>query len=384
MNLATDNINQTYQDYCKNYNQYFNPFEVLKIGENTISQLLAWLLDCNWVKEFDTKENQIHREFTFAFLKTIQKQEENSSLNAKVLINFSDKQIQELADNMQSIPDKDNIDIFLQSHYTDNNGNIKDFVCIVENKKKAKLSCPPASCQIQIERYYNEINEKYKDFTKKFVYLCADVSDTEVFTIPQRLVDKGEIPDYIKNDLTIKGKYRYSDIENRSIKWLLDEFGYTIIEHSEVILDLYNILKNKCSDRFYNGIIKPISIDKMFSMVEDLIPLYKPTSIETIENAKEIIARKEEIINLYNNRIKSDNDKFFRYDKDIKTTGIEIAGNAKISFYEKFSNFDYEKRMDYLLSYIEYWELHKSVGYLQDNIIGYGKIVNGEFFPIYK
>lgn len=57
----------------------------------------------------------------------------------------------------------------------------------------------------------------------------------------------------------------------------------------------------------------------------------------------------------------------------------KISGNAKMFFYDKFSNLEYKYRLDILCQYIEYWELHNGEGYLQDNLYGYTKIINGKY-----
>ena len=122
---------KAYVDYSNENHDYYNALEMLNIGENSISQLLAWLLDTDWVKMNDTKENQLHRIFTFEFLKLIKNQEKET--DKSILQEYNDTKLKELAYGIVAEQDKDNIDILLV------NEDMK-FVCVIENKKRAKLS----------------------------------------------------------------------------------------------------------------------------------------------------------------------------------------------------------------------------------------------------
>jgi len=329
----------TYVKYCKSYgNQYYNAFERVNLGENSISQLLAWLLDTKWVNDNDTIENQIHREFTFEFLKLIKNAETEN--DKSILQNKNEEELKELANGIHSIQDKDNIDILLVNED-------EQFVCVIENKKRAKLSVSKKERNneeriLQIEKYYNYINKHYEKYDKKFVYLCAEKVDTNK-TIKERLTDKVKVPDDIVQNLKIKINDKiqgYENIKDEKVIWLLNKFNYTLIKHSDIALILYNILLNKCHDNFCEKILKPIDEEKMMEMAKKLLELYR-----TPKNL----------------------------DKD------KISGNAKMFFYDKFSNLEYKYRLDILCQYIEYWELHNGEGYLQDNLYGYTKIINGKY-----
>ena len=330
----------TYVKYCKSYgNQYYNAFERVNLGENSISQLLAWLLDTKWVNDNDTIENQIHREFTFEFLKLIKNAETEN--DKSILQNKNEEELKELANGIHSIQDKDNIDILRVNED-------KKFVCVIENKKRAKLSVSKKEHNneeriLQIEKYYNYINEHYNDYDQKFVYLCAEKVDTKK-TIKERLTDKVNVPDYIEQNLKIKinnENQEYENIKDKEVIWLLNKFNYTLIKHSDIALILYNILLNKCSNNFDEQILKPINEEKMMEIAEKLLQLY-------------------------------------RTPKDLAKD--KISGNAKMFFYYKFSDFiKYEERLDILCQYLEYWELHNGEGYLQDNLYGYTKIINGKY-----
>ena len=329
----------TYVKYCKSYgNQYYNALERVNLGENSISQLLAWLLDTKWVNDNDTIENQIHREFTFEFLKLIKNAETEN--DKSILQNKNEEELKELANGIHSIQDKDNIDILLVNED-------EQFVCVIENKKRAKLSVSKKERNneeriLQIEKYYNYINKHYEKYDKKFVYLCAEKVDTNK-TIKERLTDKVKVPDDIVQNLKIKINDKiqgYENIKDKEVIWLLNKFNYTLIKHSDIALILYNILLNKCSNNFDEQILKPINEEKMMEIAEKLLQLY-------------------------------------RTPKDLAKD--KISGNAKMFFYYNFSKLEYEERLNILCQYIEYWELHNGEGYLQDNLYGYTKIINGKY-----
>lgn len=130
---------ESYVEYLKKYDYYFNPFEALNMAENSISQLLAWLLDVSWIYEHEFKNElsnneSIHYNFCLKFLKLIKAQEKEQNCDKCILQNL---QLEELAKNMHSEQDTNNIDILLTSKYT-KNGKEKDFVFVIENKKRAK------------------------------------------------------------------------------------------------------------------------------------------------------------------------------------------------------------------------------------------------------
>ena len=95
---------KAFLDYSNKYPDYYNALEMLNIGENSISQLLAWLLDTNWVKDDNTEENQLHRIFTYEFLKLIKNQE--SGTDKSILQEYSDEKLKELAFGIVAEQDK--------------------------------------------------------------------------------------------------------------------------------------------------------------------------------------------------------------------------------------------------------------------------------------
>ena len=122
----------------------------------------------------------------------------------------------------------------------------------------------------------------------------------------------------------------------------MEQLNYTIIEHNELVLILYNILRKEYSEGFENGILKPISLSEMEKLTEKLLNFY--TIMYNLEERK-------------------------------------ISGNAKMHFYNKLSDEfkDYNDRLKLLCQYVEYWELHNDTTGLGDNLYGYSKIVCGEY-----
>lgn len=329
---------KAFADYyrCEENSQYNNVFEELNVGENSISQLLVWLLDTKWVNEekYDVMENQLHREFTFRFLKLIKDKEKQN--DKSVLQKMDESQLKNFARGILAIQDKNNIDILLEN-------KDENFVCVIENKKRAKLSVSHSNKTnkrtLQIEKYYNYINTAYNNYDKKLIYICAEIEDTEK-KISERLSDVGTVPLFIQENLIFKG-LKYEEFKDKSVSWALSKLGYTIIEHSDIVLILHNILCDLCPKAFDNNkILKAVSKDSMNEMATSLLS-------------------------------------FFNKEYEL---GQTISGNAKLCFYEKLSNeFSYEQRLLLLCQYVEYWELHNNIGNLQDNLSGYSKIINGEY-----
>ena len=154
---------KAFVDYSNKYPDYYNALEQLNMGENSISQLLAWLLDTNWVNDNDPEENQLHRIFTYEFLKLIKNQEKET--DKSILQEYNDEKLKELAYGIVAKQGKDNIDILLV------NKTMK-FVCVIENKKRAKLSTSKIHDErgiLRIEKYCNYIDENNEGYNKKFV-----------------------------------------------------------------------------------------------------------------------------------------------------------------------------------------------------------------------
>ena len=291
----------------------------------------------------------------------------------------------EFAIRRTSKQDTNNIDILLTSKYT-KNGKEKGFVCVIENKKRAKLSNSIVEKNkeriLQIEKYQKYINGKYENYDAKCIYLCAEKNDTNK-TIAKDIVDIGNVPDYLKKQLKFNGS-TYDGFSEKSVAWALEKMNYTILEHSDIALIIYNILQKIKNDSFQNNILKPIGQHKMFELIAQLALLYNTRSNKDFANkiSSNSYTYKDEIVIKYNERLKKDSDKFFRYAKDIKNKTNDkliIKSNSKMYFYDKFSNLNYEDRIELLCRYVEYWELHIGIGRYSDNLDGYTKIVDGEY-----
>lgn len=380
---------ESYVEYLKNYDYYFNPFEALNMGENSISQLLAWLLDVYWIYEpifkNELSDNKsIHYNFCLNFFKLIKAQEKEQRQET-FLQKLSEGQLNELAKNMHSEQDTNNIDILLISKYT-KDGKEKGFVCVIENKKRAKLSNSIVEKNkeriLQIEKYQKYINDNYNGYDTKFIYLCAEKNDINK-TIAESIVDIGKVPDYLKEQLKFNDS-TYNEFSEKTVAWALAKMNYTILEHSYIVLILYNILQEIKNDSFKNKILKPVEQDKMFKLIAQLAKLYNARNSKDFANkiSSNSYTYKDEIVIKYNKRLKEDSDNFFRYAKDIKNKTNDkliIKSNSKMYFYYKFSNFDYKDRIELLCRYVEYWELHAGIDTLSDNLDGYTKIVDGEY-----
>ena len=321
---------KAFADYSNKYPDYYNALEQLNIGEKFISQLLAWLLDTNWVNDNDPEENQLHRIFTYEFLKLIKNQEKET--DRSILQEYNDEKLKKLAYGIVAVQDKDNIDILLV------NEDLK-FVCVIKNKKRAKLSTSKINDErgiLRIEKYCNIVNENYEEYNKKFVYLCAEKDDL-CKTIADCIdnIDNSFI--HFKNSLTFKSR-KYTDFKDNKVSWILSELNYTVLEHSQIVLILYNILRsiyNKAFDE--NGILKPVS---------------KLEILEITTTLPEILM----------------------------TDTLKISANTQISFYDYITEkLDYEQQIKLLCQYVEYWELHNGTEDFSDNLLGYSKIVDGEY-----
>ena len=62
------------------------------------------------------------------------------------------------------------------------------------------------------------------------------------------------------------------------------------------------------------------------------------------------------------------------------TDTLKISANTQISFYDYITEkLDYEQQIKLLCQYVEYWELHNGTEDFSDNLLGYSKIVDGEY-----
>ena len=104
---------RAFVEFSRKNPYYNNALEKLNMGENSISQLLAWLLDTNWVNDNDPEENQLHRIFTYEFLKLIKNQEKET--DKSILQEYNDEKLKELAYGIVAKQGKDNIRVMSDS-----------------------------------------------------------------------------------------------------------------------------------------------------------------------------------------------------------------------------------------------------------------------------
>ena len=115
------------------------------------------------------------------------------------------------------------------------------FICVIENKIAAKIQAD-TNCT-QIEKYKKETNDKYPDYDKAFVFICANND-----TYPNE--------NFIKHCSCTNYNGKYKD---KNVKDLLDDNQYIILEHYDIVQILYNYLLKNETDLFENNILIPTS-----------------------------------------------------------------------------------------------------------------------------
>jgi len=366
---------EAYIEYCNNpcYDQYFNALEVLNINEESISQLLAWLLNVN-----GKSETSIQFKFCNAFMDLLQ---EKDIINQQERENISISHVEAFPEKVK-IKDKGRkFDILVKT-------NILDFV--IENKKRATISCPQenekSSTYItQIEKYYYQIkNSKDYDINRtKFIYLCAKKEDT-IEKISKKLEHCKKNLVVVNSNIESK-QLDYSQIKDKPVCWLLEYFGYSIVEHKDLIIKLYNILKDIYPQAFcYRGtILKPSEPTNMLKLLSELINIKGTKDNSERKNIRNLIGDsklEDYVADCLENR------EYFR-NKDylLKKLRVNIGGKNMLYFYDYLNKkeVNYYDILNLLCAYIEYWELHSDVDEKdctgRDNLEGESKIVDGEY-----
>ena len=348
-------INYSKTDLSK---EFFNALEFVNINENSITKLLAWLLDINWMrKENINIEESINYKFCKSFFELINKKSKEQGI--KGLIDASK------AEHINALHDDNYGDILLK---TEN----EDFICVIENKKLAKFSTDIKTDNIiQIERYYQNAEINYPNATRKYVYICALCEHMKSKYLKDHVNDP--------NNCKFHGKNLNP---NLTIKEALEDCEYVTIEHSEIVVLLYEILKKIHPEKFDEfGILKPATSNDMLKMAEQLNNI-RNNSIAKINTLKLFGEKrlKDGLKNEIDYCIK--NKEFFTNRVSInEKLELQIGANGDIEFYSKLSNTEIDI-VELLCRYIEYFELHCDVGNYHDNLPGYTKIIDGKF--IYK
>ena len=356
---------------------YKNIFEMLNVGENSISRFMEWLLNVEKPSNSNSIIEKIRYDFCSEFLKKI-----NLTNN-----NLKYCKISELNNDLKEYNgNKIYFDIVLEAMYENDD---KTYIYVIENKKNAVINCNKrvkklfdnneAEYVTQLEMYNHAINNYIKENGKDsyipfFVFMCAHECYLE-----NKLI-LNDIPKSAKHKLTImdknNNKYDKSEATEKNVDWLLNEaFNYKLIEHSTFIIDLFKVLKNNLNDSYFTefGTIKPTSM--------------------TNDNIKELLKKllnasnfNQKNISIFLNKIDFKKDAIM-YNMDIlpklKNEVSGSIGSIEINFKNFLNDLDNIKDsnliLEILFRYIEYWELHHDVGLGRDYIEGYTKIVNGIF-----
>lgn len=330
-----------YIEYLKDKHNsyYYNPLELLNISEPSISQFLAWLFDAK-----NKEKDCIQYKFCEEFLKHI-----------KVFEN--EEEIREFINNLEVRTEENEMDLLLLNSKTEQ-------LIVIENKKRARLSYSKQDGEVvtQIEKYVKVCKDNYKNYKKCYFYLCGEKDDTEC-----KISEKSP-----KNISIID--------ENKTIKNLLEDNGYKIITHNEIVRILYDIIKPE------NGIISPSNFDEMIEFARVMKNWIKPCKskelldiiFEEKNKCKYFGKTREQIKYTYEENLlpsilvnKNDFEMIFSKPK--------IYGNAVIQFRENIDKLDDDSKIKLLNWYIEYWELHRGIGGMSDNLEGYSKIIDGEY-----
>lgn len=366
--------------------KYRNVFEILNVGENSISRLLEWLLNTNGGRNTDIEK--IKYDFCSKFLKKFTGTE--SELEYCMTLN---------PPNNNYNGNNAKFDILLHAKFKKDE---KEYIYVIENKKNANINCNKRVENLfqkndieyvtQVEMY-NHIIKNYKKSNEGkyhepvFLFICA-----HEFYLDNRELNT-DINKQARNNLTIRDKEGnpYNKFETRklSVKTLLTEkFNYKIVEHKELILILYNILREKLKDNdnrtYFDddfSFIKPTeyTLDQIIGLIGTLLKKYtKNFNQKNIERLEEAINKKGSkssiIYNIDLYPILKENS-----DTDISKS----LGSTEINFKKFLNENDNEngkqKVLEILFRYIEYWELHNDLGKGKDNIEGYSKIVCGKY-----
>ena len=372
--LSDEERFEKYVEYLKDNEKFLNAFEILNLNEISMSDLLCWLLNVKYAENkfiYNLKLN-----FCLNFLKLIKQKEEQDIKNAE---NDAKK---EYARNRQVLNIDNNILELIAKNMTARTGlvdilaeaNIEDTVYLfaIENKKRAKISSPlaPDGKRIsQVEKYSKYDIPNYcaslnsKKIIVKYIYLCAYEKDTE-----KVLSDiKNSWMIARPNKVYINGKLRKELPSDFKLCDLLCICRYTILEHSQINLILYEVLKEKFKTKFYNDtILNSTSYDEMYNLIESL-KHYKNGNICEIDK---FIKHKEEL-----------KQKSFITNYGIKQDyKINIGAKGKIRIGEYLNSNNEKNVINLLCQYIEYWELHDGTeGQAPDNLMGDTKIVDGDY-----
>lgn len=381
IDLSSEQKIRAYINFCtkKENNNYFNALEMLNMSEPSMSQLLAWLLNVK-----GQSENSIQYRFCKAFFEVVKlKEKKNENDIYKVINKINENELVNIIKNMQVTVEKkfDNDNVRIDLYLESKDLNSKKFECVIENKKRANLSCSKDDEKYitQVEKYHNLVGYSDDKNIRKYIYLCAE----EIEDVNEAKI-KDKLPKSKRNKIYIDSKYK-------NVKDLLNAYNYTVIEHSEIAKILHSLLQNdeNCKGKFdNNGILKPVKYESMLKLAENLCKYMNDCKsknlLEKIFSQKEIMSELKKCCQDCENR-----NIFFRYDRHIipilegyKKLFIEIFkkpriyGSTVINFREYLTEQNYA---EILCLYIEYLEQHRGLNPASDNLKGYSKIIGKEF-----
>lgn len=213
-----------------------NIFSIINLSENNHTEFLKWLLEHNrlFLKKFLTNEyvNISKLGIDINNENYINKLIYGMKIETQYPITFYDNGTLRNGD----------IDIFLY------NEDCK-FLCVIESKLDAKI-CLDKDGTTQIEKYYKFMNnsDKFCQYKQCYIFLCRNAD----------LFEKEKVLKVAKRKNTkpiINGK----SVVDETVEDLFTLFEYKIIEHSDIILMLYDILNNykkTCINEFVAEIIR--------------------------------------------------------------------------------------------------------------------------------
>ena len=327
----------------------FNIFQNINMREDSHTKLLAWLLNNKCKGNCHAKSIQYY--FLCNFIEYL-----------------TDWGYIEKIDNIEQYVEKLSCDLCVQTQYpyklkNGNSNNIdllmyslnQKFVCIIENKLDAKI-CTDSNGITQLEKYKSYIENEFikNNFADtsnvKIIYLFLssyDLTNKQVKTV----CDKGSNGEII---LSANGEV----ITDKKFKYLLcDSLKYKTIEHSDIVIMIYQALKQIGYD-YRTAITK-----------EDILTIL--TSIIDNYNVNE---QNIEILQALKNSIE--------YKKQCK----EKPSNFNIDIDNILNEFVKSNRQDLILKilsqYIAYWECYNEF------VSGYTEIIetqiNNKTYGIYK
>lgn len=321
MNKYMENLNKMPLSWLKNLKTkyensdnncaYFNSISVLNMREDSHTEALAYLLDVK-------NKESLQYSFTKMFL-------QNDDLNLKDIGIKDDTILDRLISTLKveiqkEIINENNqkngqIDIFMISE------ELK-FVCIIEVKLDAKTSVNRENLN-QLIRYRSYLDRVYKDYNKCLIYLCSAVD---------KQVQK-----------------------NQKVKTLIEQNNYKVVEHSDVALFLYKILKDK-----------PVSLKEhnktTVYLLKEISQYLKGPNLNKINVVLNSIENNKSILDVP--ILDSILEKNLNYVKP-KNCNIPLISILKINnenFVEKFFR-----------QYVEYWEFSNRF------TCGYSKIIDGYY-----